>query len=656
MSGIMNMFVATKTTIATAVDAFFNSVSLLLNTSSTNGAQNNTFLDSSTNNFTITRNGNTTQGTFTPFSQTGWSNYMTTGYLTTASNAGFALSGDFTLECWVFSGDSSLDGSTRRRLFHTGGGDISNSLQLLLGTSGGNSAVISVLNNGFLIDGSINVVTNSWVHIAVTRSGTSLKLFVNGVQSGSTATTSQNFNSGSSNTVYIGANSNGAGIWQGYVSNLRILNGTAAYTSAFTPPTTPFATGTTNQQLLVCASNRFTDINTATSAKTLTVVSTPSVQAFSPFLPTAAYDAAVVGGSGYFDGTGDYLTVADTTSLEPGTGDFCFETWVYHTSASNGSAFDSYVHQPSGGLFVYRNLSNKIQVDSDGVVAILTSASNVPFNSWAHIAVTRSGTTLRIFINGVVDASTTNSTNIAGTGVISYGGRSDGSILDGYLSSTRFVKGSAVYTAAFTPATAPLTAITNTQILLSYTNSGIFDSAAKNDLETVGNAQVSTTQAKWGTTSLSFSATSDTLPMQLSNKNTDFGTGDFTVEFWIYPTSWPSNGTVLYKVSVFSIQRYGANNSMGVTTAAGWLITDATLPSTNTWTHVAVTRSGTSVKVWINGVQSGSTGTSSSSIYFDQLGGQGATFSGYLDDFRVTKGYARYTTTFTPPTAAFPLQ
>jgi hypothetical protein len=190
---------------------------------------------------------------------------MTSGYLTTAANAGFALSGDFTVECWVFSGDYSLDSTTRRRIFHTGGGDIVNALQLLLGTSGGNSAVVSVLNNGWLIDGTISVVTNSWNHIAVTRSGTSLKLFVNGVQSGSTATTSQNFNSGTSNAVYIGANSAGNGIWQGYISNLRVVVGTALYTTAFTPPTTPFSTSTTNQQLLVCWGNTFADVNTATT-------------------------------------------------------------------------------------------------------------------------------------------------------------------------------------------------------------------------------------------------------------------------------------------------------------------------------------------------------------------------------------------------------
>ncbi len=105
MSGIMNMFVAAKTTIATAVDEFFNRVTLLLNTGSTNGAQNNTFIDSSSNGYSITRNPATgpnapTQGTFTPFSQTGWSNYFngSTDYLTVAGGSSLAFgSGDFSL-------------------------------------------------------------------------------------------------------------------------------------------------------------------------------------------------------------------------------------------------------------------------------------------------------------------------------------------------------------------------------------------------------------------------------------------------------------------------------------------------------------------------------------------------------------------------------
>ena len=87
MSGIMNMLVAAKTVIAATTDEFFNRVALLLNTSSTDGAHNNTFLDSSSNGYSITRSPSTgpnapTQGTFTPFSQTGWSNYFPTNTAT----------------------------------------------------------------------------------------------------------------------------------------------------------------------------------------------------------------------------------------------------------------------------------------------------------------------------------------------------------------------------------------------------------------------------------------------------------------------------------------------------------------------------------------------------------------------------------------------
>ena len=105
MSGIMSMLLGARTAIAAAVDEFFNRVTLLLPGDGTNGAQNNTFLDSSTNNFTITRNGNTTQGTFSPFSQTGWSNYFdgSGDNIVTPSNSAFDPSGsNITVDCFVY--------------------------------------------------------------------------------------------------------------------------------------------------------------------------------------------------------------------------------------------------------------------------------------------------------------------------------------------------------------------------------------------------------------------------------------------------------------------------------------------------------------------------------------------------------------------------
>jgi len=90
---------------AVASDPYFENTTLLLPGNGTNGAQNNTFLDSSTNAFSITRNGNTTQGTFSPFSQTGWSNYFdgTGDYLTAPDNAASEIgASDFCVEGWFY--------------------------------------------------------------------------------------------------------------------------------------------------------------------------------------------------------------------------------------------------------------------------------------------------------------------------------------------------------------------------------------------------------------------------------------------------------------------------------------------------------------------------------------------------------------------------
>ena len=86
------------------IDPYFKYVTTLLHGDGTNAAQNNTFIDSSTNAYSITRNGSATQGTFTPFGST-WSNYFdgSGDYLTTPSNAALNLStGDWTIELWVY--------------------------------------------------------------------------------------------------------------------------------------------------------------------------------------------------------------------------------------------------------------------------------------------------------------------------------------------------------------------------------------------------------------------------------------------------------------------------------------------------------------------------------------------------------------------------
>jgi hypothetical protein len=202
-----------------------------------------------------------------------------------------------------------------------------------------------------------------------------------------------------------------------------------------------------------------------------------------------------------------------------------------------------------------------------------------------------------------------------------------------------------------------------------------------NNLETVGNAQISTSVKKFGTGSMAFDGTGDYLQAP-NTVNANFGSGDFTVEFWMYASS-QALAPIVHQTS------YGTNlgwivwNYDGVTPSTSTrkltfmangvsfvLTTSSDAYTDNTWTHIAVVKSGTgsnNIKIYSNGTAI-ATGTYATALGNAtqplMVGGiiSGVSwnrteyFNGYIDDLRITKGYARYTSNFTPPAAAFPNQ
>jgi len=630
-------------------DAYFNLTTLLLPGNGTNGAQNNTFLDSSTNNFTITRNGNTTQGTFSPFSQTGWSNYFdgTGDTLSLPNNAAFAMSnGAFTIEFWFYTSSISQTGY----ILQTD----TNSTALYLSFS---SSTLRLTDASTVYVSTPTLVANQWYHIAVVRSGTGTNqtvIYTNGV-AGTAGTCAQTF---TQSGPAIGGNG-----YLGYISNFRMVKGTAVYTAAFTPPTAPL-TNITNTSVLTCQSNRFVDNGTANSGSgfAITVNGDTSVQAFSPFAPTAAYSAATVGGSGYFDGSGDFLT----SSHPDMNATWTIETWIYRSSGGVNQCIAMMNNGGFSGVFIFINTSNYIEVNN-GVNS--TGAFNnvaVPVNAWTHIAVVRSGGTTTGYINGAVAGSNTFTPSTVSAARIGQYHGGDTMFFTGYISNFRVVNGTAVYTSAFTPPTAPLTAITNTSLLANFTNAGITDATAKNDLETVGNAQISTTQSKFGGSSMYFDGTGDYLISSESNI-CNFALGDFTIEFWLYLNTTSGTQNIIDPRPASTSGAYTTLYTSGGTIRFFTQTTDRITSSsvnTNEWFHVAVCRSGTSTKMFFNGTQTGSTYTDTNSYVSSRLvigAGFANTSSitnamnGYIDDLRISR-YARYTANFTAPTAAFPLQ
>jgi len=200
-------------------------------------------------------------------------------YLTVPANSDFSFDGDFTIELWMNTSTFSLD-TYYRRVVSTGP-DSAGAIQLLFLT-GSATPKISVRSNAQLINGTIDAATGAWVHVAVARSGSSLKLFVDGVQSGSTATTSTNFANGATNGVTIGRYATVAsGHFKGFLSNIRVLKGTALYTANFTPPTREL-TNVTNTKLLCCQSNT-SAIAAAVSPGTITANGNAAATNFNPF-------------------------------------------------------------------------------------------------------------------------------------------------------------------------------------------------------------------------------------------------------------------------------------------------------------------------------------------------------------------------------------
>ena len=667
MAGALHGVLASlKAAAGAATDAFFRYVTLLLNTTSTNGAQNNTFLDSSTNNFSITRNGNTTQGTFSPFSQTGWSNFFdgTGDFLSVADNVALQMgSGDFTIEFWWNPASIANFQTVLDKGYTAAGG-------LLLQTGSGNGTIVVYAAGTTVITASSGSSAGAWDHYALVRSGTTMTLYRNGASVGS-ATNSTNFNSTAS--LFVGGSTGGGGYYvNGYLSNFRIVKGTAVYTSNFTPPTSPL-TAITNTSLLTCQSNRF--IDNSSNAFAITRNGDVSVQAFSPFAPAAAWSASTNGGSGYFDGTGDYLTAPDNAAFDFGSGDFTVEMWYYPQATP---AETTLVSKWNAGTYAGTNqwllflqgaqASGIISIDGTNA-AFIATGPNVVLSQWNHIAFVRNGNNFTVYTNGVGGTAQTNSGSLYAleTEVLGIGYRRNNGFpviaMQGYASQVRIVKGTAVYTANFTPPTAPLTAITNTSLLLNFTNAGIFDSASGNDLETVGNAQVSTVQSKWGTTSMGFDGTGDWL-FQIDRPALRLGTAAFTIEMWVYRSASGTYGLISKGTSTtgWSVS-LNASNQVVFSFAASSFNSTGTVAAT-TWTHVAVVREGTGTnqtKIYINGTNDGTgtvatdfSGTDVMYVGADRVAG--SAFNGYIDDLRVTNGYARYTANFTAPTAAFPLQ
>ncbi len=177
-----------------------------------------------------------------------------------------------------------------------------------------------------------------------------------------------------------------------------------------------------------------------------------------------------------------------------------------------------------------------------------------------------------------------------------------------------------------------------------------------------GNAKLLTAQKKFGVSSLYLDGTGDYISAT-SQPDFEFGTGDFTIEAWVYPTTTGSYRTL------FDLRTTTPGDGGGIIIGINNLdqlyfyynfnfrIGAAGLVQQNQWNHIALSRTSGVTRAFVNGGQVGLDYTDTNNyaqrgvrIGADPAGAYG--FAGYIDDVRITKGIGRYSTTFIPSTVA----
>ena len=667
-----------------------------------------------------------------------------TDYLTLASSTALNLSTgtpNFTIECWVYWTGTNPAGNIVEKDGVFGSSYVSYGLDLngsgypraFIGSGNGVSSQQSFVSSTVL-------TSRSWTHLAFVRNGSTGTLYQNGV-SVATATITATMTDGSK-ALFIGYQSGQPSTlyFSGYISNLRITKGQALYTSAFTPTTSPLTTTSqgataTNVSLLTCQSNYIVDnslsaatitvagstvvaspnpfatgsvnlltaqslyfIDTSISSRAITQNSAPRIAGIAPFTQPGGYSATAVTtyGSGYFDGTGDYLTIPASANLSFGTGNFTIEAWAYPTSTgSYRRIFSQYTGAGATQVFLRQNNDNALMfyvISASSVIATITSSSLLVLNTWNHCAISRNGSSFTLYLNGISvgtasSASSLPDTSALTTYISTYDGTNEPWL--GYLSDLRVIKGTALYTSAFVPSfTTPLAAVTNTQLLTlqtrgAHNNSDFIDQSSFNNLVTRnGNVSNGTFDPYGNNFSTYFNGSTY---FSLSNGGTLYGAiagSLITIEFWVMTTA--IQAITAFNTGIFgqapaaaqngryAVQLYGTSTTSTQTVnfyyttgtgSASSCTTTGTIAQ-NTWNHIAVTIDATTaatstVKIYINGTgqtftnQNLSTHTADPGNTF-QLGAandSNQSLTGYLSNFRFTRGQLVYTGNFTPPTA-----
>lgn len=390
-------------------------------------------------------------------------------------------------------------------------------------------------------------------------------------------------------------------------------------------------------------------------------------------------------GIGIFNGDGvnyyNYITIQGSGS-DIGTQPFTYEVWVYIPDIIDywpcvGQSLNYFTAGYNGTFGLVLQTTDKFVIFStfDGqsnTEQLLSPNNTITLGQWSHIAVVREGTSTnqsKMYINGKLIVTGTISKSISCIGDNSgiQFGKDRTNPTFGFNASEFRLSNTARYTSDFTPPYKQLGSDNNTKLLIHFNRSDntFIDSSQNNHtITTYGDAKQICSPCRSGVAYLDKNGSHLTTPYHTSF---DFGSSSFCIEFDIYLLSTPEVAGYVYDhrtndSEALRIQITPENKVWfrSASTGPGTWVCLSDAISLNTWYHIACVRNGSYQAIYINGQQSGTTGSCadaisshSGSIYIGILSnGTSYPLNAYLSDFRVSTT-ARYTTTFTPPTQPF---
>jgi len=669
----------------------------------------NTIVDGSSTAHTINTTNTPLGCSLTPFHPYGYSRYFNGdgSYLKIDNDNSFTPTNkNFTIEAWIMPMTDSQQ--TNATIFSRGSSTTNREFALYMTEStlvfkiwNSSNTEKSVSYSGTDQDGDL-FYTGKWYHVAGELSGSvsdrTMNLYINGRRVATTTGIDASYVRDTNSSGYIGG-----GVWAasntrfiGYITDLRLSYNSSSsgqaprYSGAedFVLPTTRFTNDSTTQLLTLQdgwpkdnSGNNLVIYPDTNNTSTTTPVAYHRI--LSPYNIPEEYNLTTHGTAWHTSGTRGYVHTADVSTQRIGTNSFCIEGWVYVTrhatgynvlasrwnggnSSAQGSNFRGYtLGYKSSGPFGYLGYNGSSTITFSG------TTEAVYLGQWTHIAYSleRTGTTaatFRTFVSGKKAneisfnyAEVTDSNAPLRIGAYS---TDDTYATNGLMSDFRLTVGDAVYTADFTPPTAPFTNNSNTKLRVN-ADLGIYDASGaqgvpsqeqyffeaspnEGSLILQGNAKSSTTQTKNASSSMYFDGTDDLI--SLNNKehmpsgDLDLGEKDWGLSMWVRPDNTSSGERVIIHQGDKGTNGWGlvqSGTSLVYYTGGGSAdITISSVFSAGTWVHIALDK--TNNPYYGNNGLTGTYGTSASTDAIVTIW-----VNGNSNTYNTTSGYASGTNT-----------